>query len=120
MGELNLLLVDDETLLVESLARFFKRKNFNVWTANGVEEARGIIKGHDIQIMITDMRMPDGLGIELIELLRKKSSAAIILCATGFSEEDEKTILDKGADAVVAKPFEKKELLELIFSKLSN
>jgi DNA-binding response OmpR family regulator len=120
MGELTILLVDDEELLVESMARFFCRKNFDVLTANGVTEGRKIIKENDIQILITDMRMPDGEGIELIELLRKKSPSSIILCATGFSEEDESTILSKGANAVVGKPFEKKELLEIITKELSS
>lgn len=118
MGELTILLVDDEELLVDSMARFFRRKSFDVITANGVTEARKIIKERDIQILITDMRMPDGEGIELIELLRKKSPASIIFCATGFSEEDESTILEKGANAVVAKPFEKKEILEKITKEL--
>ncbi len=120
MGELNLLLVDDEEMLIESLSRFFKRKSFNVFTAHGVEEGRKIIKTQDIQVMITDMRMPDGQGIDLIELLRSIAPAAFILCATGFSEEDEKTILEKGADAVIAKPFEKKILLEMILKRLTQ
>lgn len=120
MGELTILLVDDEELLVDSMARFFRRKNFDVITANGVEEGRKLIKERDIQILITDMRMPDGEGVELIELLRKKAPASIIFCATGFSEEDEKTILEKGADAVVSKPFEKKDLLERITKELAS
>ena len=120
MGQLTLLLVDDEELLVESMARFFKRKNFNVLTAHGVSEARALIKENDIQILITDMRMPDGQGIELIELLRTKSPNSVILCATGFSEEDEATILKKGANAVISKPFEKKNLLERITQELAG
>lgn len=118
MDGLKILIVDDEELLVESLARFFGRKGFIVEKAFGIEEARQKIKTDSFQILITDMRMPDGLGSELIELQRKQVAASIIICATGFSEEDKATILAKGADYVVSKPFEKKDLMEKITAKL--
>ncbi len=120
MGQLNLLIVDDEEMLLDSLSRFFTRKGFNVTTANGVLSARELIKKNEYQILITDMRMPDGLGIEVIVLQRQLRPASIIFCATGFSEEDENSILEKGADAVIAKPFEKKAILEKIFTALSR
>lgn len=120
MGQLNLLIVDDEEMLVESLARFFKRKDFNVFTAYGVEEARTIIKNNPIQVLLTDMRMPDGVGTELIQLQRQLYPASVILCATGFSEEDTHTILEKGANHVLGKPFEKKEILNLIFETIAK
>lgn len=120
MGQLNLLIVDDEEMLVESLARFFKRKDFNVLTAYGVEEARKVIKENPIQILITDMRMPDGQGTEVIGLQRQLHPASVILCATGFAEEDTQTILSKGANHVVGKPFEKKALLDLILKELGS
>ena len=62
--------------------------------------------------------MPDGSGTEVIELQRQLYPSSIILCATGFTEEDKGTILEKGANHVIGKPFEKKELLELIFREL--
>jgi len=120
MGELNLLIVDDEELLVESLARFFARKDFNVLTATRVAEAISLIHAHDIQIVITDMRMPDGLGTEVIKAARHKHQGAIIICATGFSEVDETTIIKGGADLVISKPFEKKALLSEILSRLAS
>lgn len=114
MDGLSLLIVDDEEMLVDSLARFFTRKGFAVTKAFGIEEARSLIKANDFQVLLTDMRMPDGLGSELIKLQRGKHESSIIICATGFSEEDEKQILEHGANFVVGKPFEKKELLEKI------
>lgn len=114
MDGLNMLIVDDEEILVESVARFFSRKGFNVTKAYGIEEARKLIKQNDFQVLLTDMRMPDGLGSEIIKLQRQKHESSIIVCATGFSEEDTKQILDHGANFVVGKPFEKKEILEKI------
>ncbi|MCR9204969.1 MAG: response regulator [Halobacteriovoraceae bacterium] len=114
MVGLSLLIVDDEEMLVDSLARYFTRKGFVVTKALGVEEGRSLIKSQDFQILLTDMRMPDGLGSELIKLQRNKHESSIIICATGFSEEDTQQILDHGANFVVGKPFEKNELLKKI------
>lgn len=119
MGQLKLLIVDDEEMLLESLSRFFTRKGFEVTTVNGVIGARELIKKNDYQVLISDMRMPDGLGTEVISLQRQINPSSIILCTTGFSEEDELVIIEKGANLVVAKPFEKKDILEKIYSLLS-
>lgn len=114
MDGIKILLVDDEEMLVESVARFFTRKGFDVTKAFGIEEGRKLIKENDFQILITDMRMPDGFGSELIQLQRNKLPSSLIICATGFSEEDTAEILKKGANHVVGKPFEKKDLLQKI------
>lgn len=114
MGQLSLLIVDDEELLLLGLEKFFVRKDFEVYKASSVLGAKDIILTHKIDVLITDMRLPDGSGAQIIHIFKEAHPQGKIFCVTGYSEEDEKEILSLGVTKIVAKPFEKKELLALI------
>lgn len=119
MGELTILLVDDEEVLLSSLEKFFIRKGFNVISSTRVNGAIELIRNHPIQILITDMRLPDGTGLSVIKSYKERYPQGLVLCVTGFSEEDETSILKAGADVIIGKPFEKKALLNTILERLA-
>ena len=64
-------IIDDEKSVRRTLSRFLEREGYNVMTAGGVEEARGLISGADL--VLSDIRMGDGKnGIEFLEELKNQ------------------------------------------------
>lgn len=105
-----ILVVDDEIDLVDALSFDFKRKGFDVYCAYNGKEAFEIVEKQKIDLIISDIRMPGGDGIELLQKVKKIPNPPKLIFSTGFSEIGMDEAFDLGAEDVVAKPFERKEL----------
>lgn len=77
--EINVLIVDDEENSVETLKKRVQWDRFpikNVYGANSAEEARGIMQGHPVQLLLCDIEMPEESGLEFIEWIREEKNLA--------------------------------------------
>src|SRR5262245_19368721 len=83
-----LLVVDDEAYLLPTLRALLAR-DFEVLTANSVEEAQKLLHSCVIDILLTDQRMPRTTGVQLLEWAREHSPRTIRLLMTGYSELDD-------------------------------
>jgi CheY-like chemotaxis protein len=110
------LIVDDERDLREAIAFDFKRKGHEVLEASGGHDAFQIIEKNEIDLVITDVHMPAGSGIELLDRIKaSKRSLSVFIFIGSASPEDEvspEVAYEKGAEAVFSKPFDRKELFE--------
>ncbi|MEO8250207.1 MAG: response regulator [Burkholderiales bacterium] len=79
------LFVDDEERIVNLLRMIF-RANYEVFTATSGAAALEIIDAHDIQVIVSDQRMPGMRGTELLNAVRKRSPATMRLLLTGYSD----------------------------------
>src|SRR5699024_6896613 len=87
----NLLVVDDEWVIREGLEHTVPWKEWNinlVQTAKNGEEALSILKEKQIDILLTDIRMPSLSGLELIKEIKKISSNMKVIILTGHNEFD--------------------------------
>jgi DNA-binding NtrC family response regulator len=107
-GERNLLVVDDEESICFSMSEYFSQHGFKVDTAREMEEAEGLIKVTDYEVIIQDLRLglarhPDGL--EIIKLVHKRNpeTRIVVLTSYGSAEVEEEARL-AGADAFLRKP----------------
>lgn len=115
-----ILIVDDEELLRDNLARFFTRKGFEVQQAGSGNEALNVLEKGNVDVIVTDMRMADGDGLHLYRNSRHLSPIPIFIFLTGFSETSEEDLLKmQGVHSVEHKPVEKKALLAKIQTLLS-
>lgn len=116
MKNLNILFVDDETHLLDGLRRmlFKKRDEWNMFFANSGEKALEIMSQNNIDIIITDMRMPGMNGAELLEKVMEKYPGTIRFILSGHS--DEKMILNsiKIAHQFIAKPSNAERIIDAI------
>ncbi len=119
----NLLLVEDDKILGKSLSIKLKIENYNVTWAQTLKEARDIKNDTTFNLIILDVNLPDGNGIEYCAEIRTKNKDLPIIILT--AQIDETSVvkgLEAGANDYVRKPFSNVELMARIMStlKLSN
>src|ERR1700733_7402102 len=102
---LSVMVVDDEPGIRTALRANFLRHGWRVETASCVREAVRNVEGRDFDLVVTDMRMPDGSGMEGMRAARKASpeTAVILLTAYG-SVPDAVTAMRDGALDYLTKP----------------
>ncbi|MDH6304928.1 DNA-binding response OmpR family regulator [Parabacteroides sp. PF5-5] len=108
---MNLLIIEDEIDLLESIKEFLLSEAFTVETATTFQAAEEKIDLYDYDCIIVDISLPGGSGLDLIRKLknRDKDTGVIIISAKN-SLGDKLTGLDIGADDYLTKPFHLSEL----------
>ncbi|MGE3974105.1 MAG: response regulator [Bdellovibrionales bacterium] len=118
--DINILVVDDEPALRKAIVFDFKKKGFNVREAENGKLAFEIIKSEKIDLVLTDVRMPGGDGIELLENVKTRDpNLPVVMFITGFADITVEEAYDKGVNAVFSKPFDRKALLAAVLRAVS-
>lgn len=108
---MKLLLVEDEKHLATEIASFISKEGFVIEVAYTYETALEKINLYQYDCIIVDITLPDGSGLELIELLKKISTdTGIIIISAKNSLSDKLSGLNLGADDYLTKPFHLAEL----------
>jgi DNA-binding NtrC family response regulator len=119
LKEYTILIVDDEEDLRDSMVFDFKRKGFTVLTAENGVKAFELIKNNTIHFVISDMRMPGGDGMDLLEKIRAKDpKLPFVILVTGYADATEAECLAKGALKVIVKPYDRKILMSSVLEAL--
>ena len=109
-----ILLVEDDAFLREGLAELLEKEGYSVDTASDRSSADRKTFGR-YDIVILDVRLPDGSGLDLCREIRRNDNKLPILFLTACDDENEIVAgLDSGADDYVTKPFGIKVLLSRI------
>jgi len=117
MSDFNILIIDDEQSQIVSLSSFLKRRNYQVYSANSGKA--GISKIHDenIDMVITDYRMPEMTGLEVVKEVNKINPDLPVVVITAFSDlKDAIQVMKEGAFDYLSKPIDLDEL-EVIIKK---
>jgi two-component system KDP operon response regulator KdpE len=105
------LVVEDEAPVRRFLRAALDAHGYRVVEVGGVREAEQLAPGHNPDVFLLDLGLPDGDGLELARRLREWSRAPIIVLSARGREEDKVNALDAGADDYLTKPFGVNELL---------
>src|SRR5256714_5650435 len=109
-----ILVVDDEPVLVETIAYNLEQAGYQVFTAADGTSALQAARREVPDLIILDIMLPEMDGLEVCRQLRRESSTATtpIMMLTAKSEEIDKVVgLEVGADDYITKPFGRRELL---------
>lgn len=106
----NVLVVDDEAMIRESVSAYITKQGYHVFIAGDGKEALEIFQNHPIIFVILDLMMPGMSGEEVCQAIRKQSRVPIIMLTAKMQEDDVLNGLNIGADDYVTKPFRVKEL----------
>ena len=106
-----MLIVDDEAVIRELIARYFRRQDFDVKTAKNAHEALMEFKKNSFDIVITDIKMPDYDGKWLLKQIRNEDPNMAVLMITGVDDTKEAVdCLRLGAYDYIIKPFNPQEI----------
>ena len=108
-----LLIIEDERDLLDTLYYNFKKENYDVFTASSGKEAIEIIDRQSIDLAILDIMLPDMSGLDVckhIKINRSESHTAVIILTARGEEIDRILGFELGADDYVVKPFSIREL----------
>jgi DNA-binding response OmpR family regulator len=110
-----ILIIDDNQEILDILKTSLQRHHYSVFTAGNCKEGNFLISTNMYDIVILDLTLPDGDGIDFCLLLRDSGFKTPIIMLTARDNISDKVIgLDCGADDYIVKPFEIVELLARI------
>lgn len=111
---MEILLVEDNLVIVKGLEYSFKQENYELNVATNLEQASKIIKSKKIELIILDITLPDGNGLDFYENTIKKLNISTIFLTAQDDEETVVKALNLGAEDYITKPFGTKELFARI------
>jgi two-component system response regulator PilR (NtrC family) len=117
-----ILVCDDEASLREMLQILLRREGYRVDIVDGVHAARDQLGSADpYDVVITDLVMPDGTGMEVLDAVRSRSADTQILMITAYATTEQAVeAMRKGAYDYVQKPFKNHELLATLEKALEK
>ena len=107
------LLVDDETEICLLMASALRKDGVPTAVAHSLSNARRCLASANYAAVVLDIHLPDGLGYELIPEIKARSSNTAIIVISAVDTERE-TALSRGADAFIAKPFDRSAVLDAL------
>jgi two-component system, NtrC family, response regulator AtoC len=113
IGNNKILIVEDETLFARAVAKHLKKAGFDSECAESLTDARALTKQFTPDLVLLDMRLPDGNGLDLIAELVEKNIKVIVMTAYG-EVTDAVHAMKLGADDYLKKPIDLEELLLVI------
>ncbi len=116
-GSGTILLVDDESSIIDVYSEFLSDIGYNVIVAMDGKEAVDKFKkyGDNIDIVILDLNIPEKSGSVVYDEVKRLKPDVKVIITTGFSFNGEvQELLDKGVDSYLKKPFDMKEMSQLL------
>jgi DNA-binding response OmpR family regulator len=114
MAQRTVLVVEDEPAIVEPLVEALRREGFTAHTAGTAARALAEARRVEPDLVLLDLMLPDGSGLDVCRELRRDSQVPIIMLTARRDETDRVLGLELGADDYVTKPFSAREVVARI------
>lgn len=114
--KIKILIVDDEQIVLDSIRKLLKNEsNYEIYTALNVENALNTIDSIPIDIVLTDLMMPEIDGLEFLKLIQQRNKFIIAIMITGYATINTALQAQQfGAFDYLAKPFTREELTKVM------
>lgn len=115
------LVVDDEADFLATYERLLRRQGYEVVTATSRAAALAVLAGEPPHLVISDLRLPDGDGLDVVRAACGAREPVPVIVVTGYpSDETRRAALAAGATTFLAKPFAAAVLLAAIRSSVDG
>ena len=115
---MNILVVDDSATMRMIIVKSLRQAGFEAATvieASGAKEALQKLAAGGVDLMLSDVNMPEISGIELIKVVKMKMpNLPIVMVTTESSPEMKQTMIAAGASAIITKPFPPEEMQKIL------
>ncbi|RMH22530.1 MAG: sigma-54-dependent Fis family transcriptional regulator [Acidobacteria bacterium] len=116
-----LLVVDDEESIREFLRLLFEEEGYLVTVAGSVNAARELIAERNFDLVLCDILMPDGNGLDLLQEIKEKQAQTAVIMMTAYtSTQSAIEAMKRGAYHYISKPFEVEELKVVVSKALES
>lgn len=115
---MKILLVDDETTILETVENKLRKEGHTVFTAESAEDGMRLFKMVRPDLVLLDIMLPQRSGFDFCRAVRRDSSTPIVFLTARASEDDRVQGLEMGADDYIVKPFSLAELAARVKSVL--
>lgn len=101
-----MLIIDDNKVILGTYNKFFKKKEYLVYIASNGLDGLKVIESQGIDLVITDIVMPNISGAGVISILKKKYPDIPVIAITGWGTHPETLASEANADLVLGKPID--------------
>ncbi len=117
-----LLFVDDEEEILDILVDLFSREGYSLYTATKATDAMQIIDHHSIDFVLSDLKLPDASGSELLERIRMINPNVVRVLTSGYFNMKFGSVMENEEDGTLylAKPWDLITLKRLVSERLGN
>ena len=115
-----ILVLEDDDSLNRGISLKLSKEGYEVLSAAGVSEAKKLYSENEVALVISDITMEDGNGLEFCRQLRKESSVYLIFLTALDQEVDIVNGYDAGADDYITKPFSPSELVARVKAHMAR
>lgn len=105
MGKINILIVEDDKKLNEGIRIALKNPEYEFLQCRSVKEASKELSQKQVQLILLDINLPDGSGLDLLKKIRISNSVPVIIITANNMETDIVIGLELGANDYIIKPF---------------
>lgn len=120
-GRRSILVVEDDAVALDLLQEILKRSGFLVFVASSFDMALGILSRVDVDLVLSDIRMPEKSGMDLLRHLRERQADLPVVLLSAFGDEHLWVeALSAGAVDLIPKPFKKQEIIDVINRALAR
>jgi len=105
------LVVEDDSSIAELLRLYLGREGYRVLLSERGERAVGLVEEEGPALMVLDLMLPDGSGLDALKAVRKFSDIPVVILTAKDTDQDKIMGLELGADDYVTKPFSPGELM---------
>ncbi len=114
--EKTILFVDDEENILRSLRRLFHREGYKILLAKGAQQGLNLLDQHEVDLVISDVRMPEMNGVEFLSRVRKRHPDTACMVLSGYAEKEAVTRIfsEINVQEMIAKPWDDDELKQTV------
>ncbi len=117
----NILIIEDDAAFCKMLQKFLTKHEYTVAISFTAPEAKTKLKENSFDLVLSDLRLPDYDGIQLLQEIKMLNTATPVILMTGYAEVGTAVkAMKEGAFDYIAKPFTPDDILEVIQKALKN
>ena len=116
-----ILVVDDEPITCKNLAHVLGKEGYQVFSAQSGSEARDYLQEYYFDVLVTDLKMDDIDGLQLLELAKGKDASTEVIIITGYADVPTAvSAMQKGSSQFLSKPLELDELRSVVANAVNR
>src|SRR5690606_20716463 len=116
-----ILIIEDDVSFCLMMKTFLTKKGFEVFSAFSFKEATVVLKDQQLDLVLTDVRLPDSDGIEILKYIKEINPAIQVILMTGYTDiKTAVNVMKIGAFDYVSKPINSDEILHAVHAALSE